>query len=317
LFERQPRYFTLNLARTIGLLALALGLLFKSTSVWTDVVAAALLAVASGQVGLVFHDAAHRQIFRAGRQNDALLLATGPMLIAVSAAWWKDKHDRHHAHPNDVTRDPDVQIGVLAFSPEQAIRKRGYERLLTRHQALLLPFLLLLEGVQLRAASVRHLATHGVKYRRTELVLLAVHAVGYVSLLVAAVGLVRALVVIAVHQALFGLYVGSIFAPNHKGMEMIHDESTLSFVERQVRTARNVRGNRFLDWWFGGLNYQIEHHLLPTVPRNRLADARDIVRPFCAERGITYVETRFWASYRELLESMHANAEPVRDGVAR
>ena len=104
---------------------------------------------------------------------------------------------------------------------------------------------------------------------------------------------------IAVHQALFGLYMGAVFAPNHKGMPLIANGCTLDPLQRQVLTSRNVRSHPITDFMFGGLNYQIEHHLFPQIPRNRLKDTQRVVRAFCRAHGIPYREVGLLASYRE------------------
>jgi fatty acid desaturase len=308
LFEPQPRYYARTIVLTLALLAVGFALLFVSPGVSVDAAAALLLAVGSGQLGFVLHDAAHRQIWPPGRRSDLLALIVGPLLLGISAMGWKHKHDLHHAHPNDVDRDPDIQIRVFAFTEEQARAKRWYLRPLTRYQAYLIFPLLLFEGIQLRGSTAKYLATTRSRFRLTEVALLAAHFAGYVVLVVVAVGAVRALVVIGLHQALFGLYAGSVFAPNHKGMPMSSRE--LTFLESQVVTARNVRGRPAIDWFYGGLNYQIEHHLFPTLPRNRLGEAQQLVRSFCEERGVPYHETGVWNSYRQLLRSMHATSRP-------
>jgi fatty acid desaturase len=118
-----------------------------------------------------------------------------------------------------------------------------------------------------------------------------------------------------VHQATFGVYNVLIFAPNHKGMPNVTEDRRLDFLREQVLTARNVRGHPLVDFWYGGLNYQIEHHLFPTMPRNRLAEAQPIVRAFCEERGIDYYETGLLRSYREVighLNEVATSAEAAR-----
>ena len=311
LFEPQLRYYIFTAATTLALVSGAFTLLFASPSIATDVVAAVLLAISSSHLGFLLHDIAHRQLVPAGRWADALQLLTGPFLLGLSGAWWKQKHDRHHAHPNDPERDPDIQIGLLAFTEEQARQKRRLSRYVVRYQAQLIVPLLFLEGFHLRAAGVKFLATTRTRFRRTEAVLLAVHAVCYCTAVVAAVGPLRALIVIGLHQGLFGLYAGTVFAPNHKGMPIVGPTSTLSYLERQVVTSRNVRAHPVTDWWFGGLNYQIEHHLFPTLPRNRLHDAQAIVRSFCADRGVPYRETTLWRSCREVFASLHDTGKPA------
>ncbi len=88
----------------------------------------------------------------------------------------------------------------------------------------------------------------------------------------------KAVAFAAVHQAVWGIYMGSTFAPNHKGMPIIAAADNLDFLRRQVLTSRNVRGGWFTDFALGGLNYQIEHHLFPSMPRGSLRHAQPIVR---------------------------------------
>lgn len=122
-----------------------------------------------------------------------------------------------------------------------------------------------------------------------------------------------AIAFLAVHQGVFGLYLGSIFAPNHKGMPILTGKDRPDFLRRQVLTSRNVRGSRFIDIALGGLNHQIEHHLFPSMPTPQLRDAHPIVRRYCEELGIPYLETSLIASYRQALTSLHQAGTPIRN----
>ena len=95
---------------------------------------------------------------------------------------------------------------------------------------------------------------------------------------------------LGVQLAVFGVYMGASFAPNHKGMPIIAQDAKVDFLSKQVLTSRNIRGG----WWvdpMGGLNYQVEHHLFPNMPRPNLARAREIVREYCETLDIPYTET--------------------------
>jgi fatty acid desaturase len=117
-----------------------------------------------------------------------------------------------------------------------------------------------------------------------------------------------------IHQATFGLYNSSVFASNHKGMEMISATHRLGFFREQVLTSRNVRPHPVTDFWCGGLNYQIEHHLFPTLPRNQLGDARLLVQKFCADQGIPYTQTSLAGSYFETFRHLHRTSSSLRHG---
>ena len=86
----------------------------------------------------------------------------------------------------------------------------------------------------------------------------------------------------------------------------------MDFLHRQVLTSRNVRAHPILDTWYGGLNYQIEHHLFPAMPRSSLAEAQRIIRAYCQQHAISYHETGMVRSYREILASLHAVGAPLR-----
>jgi fatty acid desaturase len=120
----------------------------------------------------------------------------------------------------------------------------------------------------------------------------------------------QALAFLVVHQALFGVYLGLTFAPNHKGMP--HPTGAEDFLRRQVLTSRNVRGGRLIDVALGGLNYQIEHHLFPAMPTPNLRRAQPIVRQYCAELGVPYEMTGLVDSYRQALRHLHDVGAPLR-----
>jgi fatty acid desaturase len=66
-----------------------------------------------------------------------------------------------------------------------------------------------------------------------------------------------------------------------------------------------------MDWFSGGINYQIEHHLFPTMPRHNLAKARPHVQRYCREMGIEYQEMGFIRGWYHLLSHMRAIALSV------
>ncbi|MFN2497096.1 MAG: fatty acid desaturase, partial [Pseudonocardiaceae bacterium] len=122
----------------------------------------------------------------------------------------------------------------------------------------------------------------------------------------------QALAFVAVQQGLFGLYMGLSFAPNHKGMPLIGPGEQGDFLRKQVLTARNIRGGRIVDTALGGLNYQIEHHLFPSMPRSNLRRAQPIVAAFCTRHAVPYLQTSLFTSYRESLRYLHEVGEPLR-----
>jgi fatty acid desaturase len=182
----------------------------------------------------------------------------------------------------------------------------------TRHQALFFFPLTLLEGLNLHVGSVRALRGATIRARRLEAALLAVHLAAFVAAPFLVLDPGQAFAFIGIHQAVFGLYMGCSFAPNHKGMPPLSAADEKDYLRRQVLTSRNVRGGRFVDLLLGGLNYQIEHHLFPSMPRPNLRRAQPLIAQFCADRGIRYTETGLVTSYRLVLGHLDAVAAGQR-----
>ena len=93
---------------------------------------------------------------------------------------------------------------------------------------------------------------------------------------------------------------------------MLPADDQTDFLRRQVLTSRNVRGSWLVDFALGGLNYQIEHHLFPSMPRPNLRRSQAIVKEFCRQHGLTYCETTLWRSYAIALRHMHEVGRPLR-----
>ncbi len=312
LLDRRPAYYTLKIGLNTLLLAGGWTAFFLLGDSWYQLATAACLALAFTQVAFVGHDAGHRQILRRRRHNDVLGLVHANLLLGVSYGWWVGKHNRHHSHPNHEDRDPDITIGAVAFTTSQANSRRGLAKVMARYQAYLFFPLLLLEAMHLHGASVRALLRGAVRYKAVEALLLLAHVAGYFSAALLVLSPLRAAVFVIVQQGLFGLYLGCAFAPNHKGMPVLTEQDELDFLRRQVLTSRNVCGSRPVDFVLGGLNYQIEHHLFPSLPRPSLRRAQHLVRAFCVERGLPYRESTLVGSYTEALRHLHMVGASLR-----
>ncbi|MEU4444017.1 acyl-CoA desaturase [Actinosynnema sp. NPDC050801] len=301
--------FLVGVIAAFGLTGVSMVLIGDS---WWQLVPAAVLGIVFTQIAFLGHDAGHRQVFAEHRYNQTMGLLLGNLLVGVGYGWWMGKHTRHHANPNHEDEDPDVDIAVLAFSAEQAERKRGFFRWVVKRQAWLFFPLLLLEGFSLHIISTAAAARREVKGWQLELVLLGLNFAVYLTTVFLLMSPVKALVFIAVHQGVFGVYMGISFAPNHKGMPVLQAGHQLDFLRKQVLTSRNVTGGWFTDFLLGGLNYQIEHHLFPSMPRPHLRRAQALVRDFCHRHSVSYAECGLFTSYGYVLKYLHEAGAELR-----
>jgi fatty acid desaturase len=273
---------------------------------WFQLLIAAALGLIFTQFAFLGHEASHRQVFASGKANDRAGRALAVGVVGISYSWWMNKHTRHHANPNMIGRDPDIAVDTISFVEEDAASATGLRALITRHQAALFFPFLLFEGINLHLKSFVHLFGRGkVDGRSVEIVMLAVRMTILITAIFLLLPLGLAFAFLGVQLAVFGVYMGASFAPNHIGMEVVPEGARLDFLSKQVRTSRNVSGGFVMSILMGGLNYQIEHHLFPSMARPHLAEARRMVREVCAREGIPYTETSLRQAYVIVLAYLH------------
>jgi fatty acid desaturase len=312
LLDRAYGYYALRGGASFALLGAALLVPFVvPTAPITAVPCALLIGFSSVQVALIGHDAGHLAVFQRNAANWTLGSVCWSLCAGISFWWWYDRHNRHHALTNDISGDPDLQWAGLVDYSEDTLRARaGWRRWLSRYQAMLaplyvlfLPFAFRLEGWQFAFDRLEG------RRRLVELTLLGISTLCWLCpTLVLHWWWIAAYVL---SQAMAGVYLALVVAPNHKGMPVWSAGLELSYLERQVLSSRNVRPHRIGDFLFGGLNYQIEHHLFPTMPRVHFSRARAVVKPFCLEHGLPYDEMGALASYRLVLAELRRVGQAV------
>jgi fatty acid desaturase len=309
LLDRRYGYYALMIPLTIAAFGVGFAALVLIGNSWWALGIAAFLGLAFTQLGFVGHDAGHHEVFRSRRANRLLGLTVGNVLIGMSFGWWVPKHSAHHAHPNEVGRDPDVSGVVVQPSADGPVKIASWpSRFMTKWQAPLFFPLMVLRSTGIYVLGIQRLIRQHDRTAALEGALLALHAALYLTVVFWFLSPLKAVAFILIQQAVFSVYLGCSFAPNHKGMPIIDPEQGLSFVRRQVISSRNVAGGWFTNVLLGGLNFQIEHHLFPSMPRPNLSRAQSIVRTFCADNGLSYREDSLTGSYRQTIRALQAGA---------
>ncbi|GAA2979988.1 fatty acid desaturase family protein [Streptomyces fulvorobeus] len=300
LMDAQPVYYTLKIIANLVLLAAGWTLFALIGDSWWQLAVGVYLAVCFGQTDLVGHDAGHRQIFRTRKAGDVIGYLHGNLLTGVSFGWWVSHHTKHHNHPNHLSLDPDVLRRQVIFDAKDRTKRTGtVGRFIVRHQAWMFYVLILMEGLRLHAAGYVAARKGALKrYVAMDLGLLTLHLAVYLTVVFTVLPAGMGIAFVAVHQGVFGFYMGLMFAPNHKGLPVRDgEEEELDWLTRQVITSRNLVPNRVTDFFYGGLNYQIEHHLFPSMPRRNLRRAQPLVKDYLVRNGLPYAEERLLRSY--------------------
>lgn len=312
LLERRTAAYAMAIGINVALMGITWAGIAVIGASWWVLLLAIPLGIFTTRAAFFGHDAGHQQIACSRKLHDWIGMLHGNLLLGMSYAWWNDKHNRHHANPNHTDKDPDVGEGILVWTMEQAEGREGLFGWLTRNQARIFFPLLTLEGFNLKVSSIRFLLERR-RTERTELGLMAAHLGLYFGALFVIMSPGQAVLFALIHHMVFGLHLGSVFAPNHKGMEMPDDDTNWGHLDKQVLTSRNVNGGVVTDWMMGGLNYQIEHHLFPSMPRANLRFAQPIVRSYCESIEMPYISTTLIDSYRMGLTHMHEVGAELRN----
>ncbi|MDO8648331.1 MAG: acyl-CoA desaturase [Candidatus Peregrinibacteria bacterium] len=313
LLEKKPISVLLHLILAVTLLGLSIvcATLFPPLS---TVVFAVVGGFGSLLLGYVMHDGGHRQCSRDERVNN-LFGWCATVFLGTSLIAWMDVHNAHHNQPNHEDDDPDVTVPFVAYSQKQvhSAQRRPY-RWFIAHQTWFYVLLLSLVPYSKRYYGLYQLMLKKEKTAAVclDLAIVLLWHVYYYGGLWFLFGFWNMLLFTSIHQAALGIFFGMVFAPNHKGMPIIERGEQLDFFTRQVITSRNMHPNPITDFLYGGLNYQIEHHLFPHMPRYNLARAKVVVEKFCKEHGVPYYETTIMDSYREVYRSLREIADYAR-----
>jgi fatty acid desaturase len=304
LLDRRPGYYRVKITLTVCAYLAGWALLVIAGNSWAALAVAPLVGMTFTQLGFIGHDAGHNQVFSTRRRNRLLGLIMGNALIGLSFGWWVPKHNAHHAHPNEMGRDPDIGEGSALSSSDAQGGLGPVASWLARYQAPLFFPLMLLRSSGMHVLGIQRLVRRRDGASAVEASLIVLHAALYLTVVLWVLSPLKALAFVAVQQGVFSLYLGISFAPNHKGMPIIESASAAGFARRQVVTARNIGGGRLTIFMLGGLNYQIEHHLFPSMPRPNLRRVQGPVRDFCAASDLGYSEESFAGSFRQIIRHL-------------
>mgnify|MGYP000936620856 CR=1 FL=1 len=311
LLRTQRLYYTVKIGGTLLAWAAGWAVLIAIGPSWWQLLVAVYLAECAVQLAFIFHDASHKEISRSKNLTLFIGYTVGNLLLGISFGWWLSHHGQHHNNPNHLELDPDITRKIAVFTPAHVDRRQGWKRWIVKHQAqIYFPFTSL-DTLRLRVASVGAIRNGKVKHPGLETTLLVIHAVVFLGAVFWAMNIGQALAFVVLYHVLVGIHLGMAFAPNHKGMPTT-DGTPAGWIERQVLTSRNVTPGPFTDYMYGGLNYQIEHHLFPTMPRNNYKRARPIVREFLERNRYPYTETSVRQSLRDITTALRWASEPAR-----
>lgn len=328
MFKGSKVYYAYKCTFNMAMWATAVAMVAFCDSMLVHIASALLLGLFWQQCGWLAHDFLHHQVFAHRKYGDLVGIYWGNLMQGYCMQWWKNKHNGHHAVPNlhnssvhSQDGDPDIDtMPLLAWSLKQAQSFRehnadgkdsAFVKFMIKWQAFTyFPILLLARlswlnesfktafGIGASTANAAlEMEKRGLQYPYFERVSIVLHWLWIIAL---SSGFGRFSIAYSIMYFLTatcscGLFLALVFGLGHNGMATYDAETRPDFWKLQVTTTRNIIGGHgfpqiFVDWLCGGLQYQVDHHLFPSMPRHNLAKAHTLVKSFCKEWGVQYHE---------------------------
>uniref|UniRef100_A0A8B9LA26 Cytochrome b5 heme-binding domain-containing protein n=1 Tax=Astyanax mexicanus TaxID=7994 RepID=A0A8B9LA26_ASTMX len=252
------------------------------------------------EAGWLQHDFGHLSVFkRSGWDHVAHKFVIGH-LKGASANWWNHRHFQHHAKPNVVLKDPDINmLKILVLGnvlPVEVIKLK--QNILLFGPPLLIPVYF----------NMHILQTMIMQRDWVDFAWYLSYYARYFSCYVPFFGFFGSIAILTCVRFLESHWFVWVTQMNHIPMDIDYDihEDWLSM---QLRATCNVEQSFFNDWFSGHLNFQIEHHLFPTMPRHNYIRAAPRVQELCKKYGVQYQVKGLWEAWSDIVRSLKKSGE--------
>lgn len=315
LMKTDPFWYSYKIATTLFLVYFGAYLIISGWSI----VGAIMMGLGWQQMGWLGHEMSHHQIFPNRNVNRFFGYLMGNVVQGFSQTWWNDRHNTHHAITNVLDSDPDIDnLPLFAWSEHDIERMAPFVKkymIPYQHYYFLIfcPFLKIIWQLQsfffvlsLDKAPNKKYAS----YSNVEKATILLHWLWVFYVLIMAE---NRFWVFVISEGIPGFGIAIIVFFNHYTCTHYKDtKAEFDFLDLIFATTRNMTPSVFKDWICGGLNFQIEHHMFPTLPRHNLTKCRVMVKQFCKENNIEYKEQGFFEGVGLILETLKGVAMTVR-----
>ncbi|NXU57171.1 FADS2 desaturase, partial [Turnix velox] len=292
LFSASPLFFSLYMGHIIVLEVLAwLMVSYFGTGWITTLILSFILTTSQAQAGWLQHDFGHLSVFKKSSWNHLVHKFVIGHLKGASANWWNHRHFQHHAKPNIFKKDPDVNmlhVFVLGDSQPVEYGKKKLKYMPYNHQHEYF----FLSDILTASCSSCHLpvlpccsrAGSGPQHLPLLLWWSSQNSPSFPHSLFPYTAQSQHIYVFL--ESHWFVWVTQM---NHIPME-IDREQHRDWLSSQLAATCNIEQSFFNDWFTGHLNFQIEHHLFPTMPRHNFWKVKPLVKSLCAKYGVQYEE---------------------------
>nr|WAY16336.1 front-end fatty acid desaturase group B iso2 [Platynereis dumerilii] len=311
LFEIKKWFFFLYFVQLVVLECLAYLVMSRFGTSWLPYLTSVfLLTVFQAQAGWVQHDYGHWSVFKNRKLNHCIQHFIIGFGKGASKHWWNFRHMQHHAKTNVFKKDPDITLPHVFLLGDKIPRRWGLQkRGMMPYQYEHLYFWLL--GPATLVPIYFHLEILYFIFKRrdwTDLTLMVAFFVRHFSLYGPLLGGWSAFGLYMLVRFFESFWFTFVTQMSHLPMDIDSDQEH-DWLKAQTLTTCNVQPGIFNDWFTGHLNYQIEHHLFPTMPRHNFHKVAPLVRSLCKKHNLPYVEKSLGVAFADILTSLKKSGQ--------
>ncbi|EGD73438.1 delta-5 desaturase [Salpingoeca rosetta] len=300
--------------RTLELVAIhALGAYFlmTATNVFSVIAGILCLAMGQGRCGWLMHEGGHYSMTGNVAIDKAFQIVLYGVGCGMSAGWWRSQHNRHHATPQKLQHDVDLEtLPLVAFNTRIAERTKSpaVRAWLSMQHILFIPVscLLVALGWQLFLHPRYMLRTK----KKFEFMTLFVRYYLLFGVVLQGYTWPAAIAIYLLYNGLSASYIFTNFALSHTHLPVTNPDEYLHWVEYASKHTTNITSSALCDWWMAYLNYQIEHHLFPSMPQFRHPKIAGRVRKLFEDHGLVYDVRDYFACLDDTLSNLARVGNP-------
>ncbi|CAF1305341.1 unnamed protein product [Adineta ricciae] len=314
LFQPSRFFFVLACIHILLLEIAAYFVIFRYGTGWIPYfLAVAFYAAAEAQCGWIQHDFGHLSVFKKSKWNHLLHQMYIGFTKGASADWWNHMHFQHHSKPNVIDKDPDTRVEpIFVLGDKIPIRaahhNAKYGKALPYNFQNLYFFIAapLLFPVYFQFMTIRH----AIKRNKwMDLFWLSLFYIKFFTFMPMKVGLFGALKLLFIIRVFEGTWFVLVAQSNHVVMDVSHDDVKSSWFRMQLKATCNIEKSHFNDWFTGHLNFQIEHHLFPMMPRHNLYKIQPDVIELCHKYNLPYIVKPMGQAFADILTSLETSGK--------
>lgn len=324
LFERVGPTPKVQVAGMLLLLCAALYCVLACASAWAHLLAGGLIGFIWIQSGWMGHDSGHHRITGHAALDRLLQVLSGNCLTGLSIAWWKCNHNTHHIACNSLDHDPDLQhmplfavssklFGLWSYFYQRTLVFDAASKFLISYQHwTFYPVMCFARINLLIQSAVFLLSSRKVPQRGLEIAGVAAFWVWYPMVVSCLPNWWERVAFVVASFVITGIQHVQ-FCLNHFSSEVyVGPPKGNDWFEKQTAGTLDIQCSPWMDWFHGGLQFQIEHHLFPRLPRCHLRKVSPFVRDLCKKHGLPYAAASFWQANVLTWKTLRAAALQAR-----